>query len=247
MGFDLIKIFLNCVCYYNYYNLTTIEDPKNWNWKKLAHRSILEEKKNNGGVCIEGGWWAQWGKEKNFILNSKYLNVVQSIEFWLTWIINGGGGIVGKLGMMLCKKARNTKGGGFSKKHQEMIEQKILPSPLGLSSSSFVSNISSFTPMAYLNSPSFVLNELGTHGFDTMAKAYVEFVTRTTTQGTFMFVNDNELTLLTIVSSNCISIICSSHFQFFTTFSWINAQFFSRMWLSFQASICVCEMVRCNV
>jgi hypothetical protein len=148
---------------------------------------------------------------------------------------------------MLCKKARNTKGRGFSKKHQKMIEQKIPPSPLGLSSSSFVSNISSFTPMAYLNAPSFVLNELGTHGFDTMAKSYVEFVTRTTTQGTFMFVNDNELTLLTIVSSNCISIICSSHFQFFTTFSWINAQFFSRMWLSFQASICVCEMVRCNV
>jgi hypothetical protein len=107
-----------------------------------------------------------------------------------------------------------------------MIEQKIPPSPLGSSSSFFVSNISSFTPLAYLNSPSLVLDELGIHGFDAMAKSYVEFVTRTTTQGTFMFLNDNELTLLTIVSSNYIFIISSSHFQFFTTFSWINAQLF---------------------
>ncbi len=184
------------------------------------------KKKNNGDVCIEGGWWAQWGKEKNFFLDSKYLNVVQSIEFWLAWIINGRGRIIGKSGMMLCKKARNNKGGGFNKKHQEMIEQKIPPSPLGSSSSSLVSNISSFTPLAYLNSPSLVLDELGTHGFDAMAKSYVEFVTRTTTQGTFMFLNNNELTLLTIVSSNCISIISSSHFQIFIAFSWINAQFF---------------------
>ncbi len=127
MGFDLINFFPNCVCYYNYYNLTTIGDPKNWNWKKLVHRSILEEKKkNNGSVCIEGGWWAQWGKEKNFILNTKYPNVVQSIEFWLAWIINGGGGIIGKLGMMLCKKARNNKGGAFNKKYQEMVEQETI-------------------------------------------------------------------------------------------------------------------------
>jgi hypothetical protein len=100
-----------------------------------------------------------------------------------------------------------------------MIEQERSPSPLGSSSSSFVSNISSLTPLAYLNSPSLMLDELGTHGFDTMAKSYVEFVTRTTTQGAFMFLNDNELILLTIVSSNCISIISSSHFQFFVAFS----------------------------
>jgi hypothetical protein len=66
--------------------------------------------------------------------------------------------------MMLCKKAKNNKGGGFNKKHQEMIEQVRSPSPLGSSSSSFVSNITSFTPLAYLNSPSLVLDELGTHG-----------------------------------------------------------------------------------